>query len=125
MWHCPSEGQDLAQSTRAQAPGPPTRKPIQKMGPNSPPRGRHQQQEELRLQKGDLKHSKLDKMRTWRNMLQMEQRKNPQNEVNKEEIGNLPEKECKIIIVNMTQISEIEYRGTTEWRKYNKYLTRT
>ena len=95
------------------------------MGPNSPPRGRHQQQEELRLQKGDLKHSKLDKMRTWRNMLQMEQRKNPQNQVNKEEIGNLPEKECKIIIVNMTQISETEYRGTTEWRKYNKYLTRT
>ena len=108
MWHCPSEGQDLVQSTRTQAPRPPTRKPTQKMGPNSPTRGRHQKQEELRLQKGDLEHSKLDKMRTQRNMLQMEQCKNPQNQINEEEIGNLPEKEGKIIIVKMTQISEIE-----------------
>ena len=41
-------------------------------------------------------------------MLQMEQCKNPQNQINEEEIGNLPEKEGKIIIVKMTQISEIE-----------------
>lgn len=108
MWHCPSEGQDLAQSTRAQAPGLPTRKPTQKTGPNSPTRGRHEKQEELRLQKGDLKHSKLDKMRTQRNMLQKEQRKNPQNQINEEEIGNLPGKGCKILTVKMTQISETE-----------------
>ena len=41
-------------------------------------------------------------------MLQMDQCKNTQNQIIEEEIGNLPEKEGKIIIVKMTQISEIE-----------------
>ena len=64
-----------------QAPVPPTSKPTQATGPASPTGGRHQKQEELQpcsLWKEDLKHSKLDKMRRQRNMLQMkEQGKNP------------------------------------------------
>ena len=85
-----------------QAPVPSTRKPTQATGPTSPTGGRHQKQEELRpcsLRKGDLKHNKLDKMRRQRNMIQMkEQDKNPQDEINEEEIGNLPEKEFRVMI---------------------------
>ena len=72
------------------------------------------------LQKGDLKHRKLDKMRRPRNMLQTKkQDKNPQNQVNEEEIGNLPEKEFRVMIVKISRISEIQ------WTKYKKRLTRT
>ena len=59
-------------------------------------RGREQKQEELRpcsLGKGDLKHCKLDKTRKQKNILQAnEQDKNPQEQINEEEIGKLPEK---------------------------------
>ena len=68
---------------------------------------RHQKQEEQRpcnLQKGDLKYSELDKMRRQRNMLQMkEQDKNPQDQINEEEIDSLPEKLFRIMIVKMIQ----------------------
>ena len=61
-----------------------------------PPEGRHQKQEELQSssqQKGVYKHRKLGKMRWQRNMFQMkEQDKNPQEQLNEEEIGNLSEK---------------------------------
>ena len=56
----------------------------------------HPKQEELwscSLLKGDHKHRNLDKMRQPRNMLKMkEQHKNLQEQLNEEEIGNLPEK---------------------------------
>ena len=43
-------------------------------------------------------------MRRQRNMLQMkEQGKNPQDQTNEEEIGNLPEKEFRVLIVKMIQ----------------------
>ena len=48
-----------------------------------------------------------------------EQSKNPSEQTNVEEIGSLPEKEFRVMIVKMIQILEIE------WRKYKKYLTRT
>ena len=48
-----------------------------------------------------------------------EQGKNPEDPTNEEEIGSLPEKEFRVMIVNMTKILEIE------WRKYKKCLTRT
>ena len=48
-----------------------------------------------------------------------EQGKNPLDQTNEEEIGSLPEKEFKVMIVRMIQISEIE------WRKYKKCLTKT
>ena len=48
-----------------------------------------------------------------------EQGKNPPDLTNEEEIGSLPEKEFRIMIVKM-----IENLGN-RWRKYKKRLTRT
>ena len=54
--------------------------------------------------KEDLKHSKLSKMRRQRNMQQMkEQSKNPLDQTNEGEIGSLPKKEFRVMIVNMIQ----------------------
>ena len=123
MRPCPAEKQDPAPPTRAQAPVPSTRKPTQPPEVTSPTVGRHQKQWELRtcsLRKGDPKHSKLSKRRRQRNTQQMKkQGKNPPDQTNEEEIGSLPEKEFRVMIVKMIQILEIE------WRKYKKHLTRT
>ena len=48
-----------------------------------------------------------------------EQGKNPPNQTNEEEIGSLPEKEFRVMIVKMIQNLGIERR------KYKKRLTRT
>ena len=48
-----------------------------------------------------------------------EQGKNPPDQKNEEEIGSLPEKEFRVMIVKMIQILKIE------WRKYKKRLTKT
>ena len=48
-----------------------------------------------------------------------EQGKNQPDITNEEEIGSLPEKEFRIMIVKISKILEIE------WRKYKKCLTRT
>ena len=59
-------------------------------------------------------------MRRERNTQQMkEQGKNPSDQTNEEEIGILPEKEFKVMIVKMTQILE------KEWRRCKKCLTKT
>ena len=39
-----------------------------------------------------------------------EQGKNPPDQTDKEEIGSLPEKEFRVMRVNMIQILEIEWR---------------
>ena len=123
MQSCPPEIQHPDSSTRTQAPDPSTRKPTQPTEPTLLTGGRHQKQQELRtcsLQKGDPKHSKLSKMRRKRNTQQMkEQGKNPPNQTNEEEIGSLPEKEFRVMIVKMIQNLGIERR------KYKKRLTRT
>ena len=50
------------------------------------------------------KYSKLSKMRRHRNIQQMkEQSKNPPDQTNEEEIGSLPEKEFRVMIVKMIQ----------------------
>ena len=107
MWSCPPERQNPASFTRIQAPVPVTRKPTQPTEPTLPTGGRHQKQWELRacsLGKGDPKHSKLSKMRRQRNMQQMkEQGKNPPDQTNEEEIGSLPEKDFRGMIVKMIQ----------------------
>ena len=104
---CPPERQDPASSIRTQAPVPSTRKPTQPTEPTLPTGGKHQKQQELRtdsLWKGDPKHSKLSKMRRQRNTLQMkEQGKNPPDQINEEEIGSLPEKEFRVMVVKMSQ----------------------
>ena len=105
MWTCPPERQDPSSSTRIQELVPSTRKPTQPTETTLATRGRHQKQQELRtcsLQKGDPKHSKLSKMRRKTNTQQMkEQGKNPPDQTNEEEIGSLPEKEFRIMIVKM------------------------
>ena len=114
---------DVALPTRTEAPVPSTRKPTQVIEPTLPTGGRHQKQWELwtcSLRKGDPKHSKLNKMRTQRNTQQMkEQGKNPPDQTNEEEIGSLPEKEFKVMIVKMIQ------NHRNKWRKYKKRFKRT
>ena len=59
-------------------------------------------------------------MRRQRNTEQMkEQGKNPPEQTNEEEIGSLPEKEFRIMIVKMIQ------NLGKKWRKYKNRLTRT
>ena len=48
-----------------------------------------------------------------------EQGKNPPDQTNEEELGSLPEKEFRVIIVKISKTLEVE------WRKYKKRLTRT
>ena len=58
----------------------------------------------LQPAKGIPQHSKLSKMRRQRNTQQMkEQGKNPPDLTNEEEIGSVPDKEFRIMIVKMIQ----------------------
>ena len=107
MWTCPPERQDPASSTRTQALVPSTRKPTQPTEPTLATGDRYQKQWELRtcrLQKGDPKHSKISKMRREKNTQQMKEKgKNTPDLTNEEEIGSLPEKEFRIMIIKMIQ----------------------
>ena len=107
MRSCSPERQDPASFPRTQALVPCTRKATQPTEPTLPTGGRHQKQWELRtcsLRKGDPKHSKLSKMKRQRNTEQMkDQGKNPPDQKNEEEIGSLPDKEFRVMIVNMIQ----------------------
>ena len=56
------------------------------------------------MRNGDSKHTKLSKIRRQRNTQQMkEQGKNPPDQTNEEEIGSLPEKEFRAMMVKMIQ----------------------
>ena len=56
------------------------------------------------LQKGDPKQSKLSKIRRQINTQQMkEQGKNQPNQTKEEEIGSLPEKQFRVMVVKMIQ----------------------
>ena len=58
----------------------------------------------LSLGKGDLKYNKLKKKKRQRNTAQKkEQTRNTEVQINEEEIGKLPEKEFRIMIVKMTK----------------------
>ena len=57
-----------------------------------------------RIQKGHPKHSNINKTKTQRNTQQVkEQGKCPPNQTKEEEIGHLPEKEFRIMIIKMIQ----------------------
>ena len=61
------------------------------------------------IQKGHLKCSNISKMKRQRNTQQVkEQEKCLPNQTKEEEIGNLPEKEFRILIVKMIQNLEIK-----------------
>ena len=54
------------------------------------------------LGKGDLKHSRLDKIKRQGNIKQMkEQDRNPQDQINEKEIGKLPKRKFRVMIVKM------------------------
>ena len=58
----------------------------------------------LQPAKGDPKHSKLSKVRRQRNTQQMkEQSKNPPDQTNEEELGSVPEREFRVMIVKIIQ----------------------
>ena len=83
------------------------------------------------MHKGDLKHNKLNKMKIQRNIQQvMEYSKNPPDQT-KEEIGSLPEKEFRIMIIKMIQnlenkmelqINSLETRIEKIKERFNKDL---
>ena len=57
-----------------------------------------------RIEKGHPKHSNLNKMKRQRNTQQVkEHEKCPPNQTKEEEIGNLSEKEFRIMIIKMIQ----------------------
>ena len=63
----------------------------------------------VRIQKGHPKHSNINKMKRQRNTQQVkEQDKCPPNQTKEEEIGNLPDKEFRIMIVKLIQSLEIK-----------------
>ena len=55
-----------------------------------------------------------------------EQTRNTEVQINKEEIGKLPEKEFRIMIVKMIKVLTIKIiKITTKWRKCKNQLTKT
>ena len=96
-----------------------TGKPLHKhLDQPYPPEGRHQKQVEqfCSLWKGDYKHSNLEKIRWQRNIFQTkEQKENPRRTTSEVELGNLPEKEFRVIIVKMIQ--DLRKRMETQTEK--------
>ena len=85
-----------------------------------------------RIQKGQPKHSNINKMERQRDTQQVkEQDKCPPNQTKEEEIGNQPDKEFQIMIVKMTQnlenkmesqINSLETRIEKMQERFNKDL---
>ena len=85
-----------------------------------------------RIQKGHPKHSNLNKMKRQRNIQQVKEHdKCPPNQTIEEEIGSLPEKEFRIMIVRMIQnlenkmelqINSLETRIEKMQEMFNKEL---
>ena len=82
-----------------------TRKPWQATRPTPPTARNLHNKEELQtsnIQKGQPKHSNLNKMKRQKNIQQVKEHdKGPQNQTKEEEIWSLPEKEFRIMIVKM------------------------
>ena len=84
-----------------------TRKPLQATSPTPPTESNLHNKEEPQtssIQKGHPKQSNLNKMKRQRNIQQVKEHdKCPPNQTKEEEIGSLPEKEFRIMIVKMIQ----------------------
>ena len=125
------------------SPAPPTRTPTQAsliMKPwqatrPTPPTGRNLHNKEepqtARIYKGHPKHSNLNKMKRQRNTPQVkEHNKYPPNQKKEEDVGSLPEKEFRIMIVKLSKTLKTKwsYRYIA-WRQVlrrcKKSLTRT
>ena len=129
---------------REKNPAPPTRtltqasltsKPRQAKHP-APPTGRNlhnkKEPQTTRIQKGHPKPSNLNKMKKQSNTQQVkEHEKCPPSQTKEEEIGNLPEKEFRIMIIKMIhnlenkmelQINNLETRIEKMQEMFNKDL---
>ena len=83
-----------------------------------------------RMQRGHPKHSNINKMKRQRNTQQVkEQDKCPPNQTKEEEIGNLSDKQFRIMIVKMiqnlenkmeSQINSLETRTQKMQERFNK-----
>ena len=84
-----------------------TRKPWQATSPTPPIGSKLHNKEEPQtssIQKGRHKHSNLNKMKRQRNIQQVKEHdKCPPNQTKEEEIGSIPEKEFRIMIVKKIQ----------------------
>ena len=77
---------------------------IQTSGPTiGGKKSKGRQNSTLSLGKGDLKHNKLKKIMKKQKNTMKEQIRNTEVQINEEEIGKLPEKEFRIMIVKMIQ----------------------
>ena len=105
--HCTPERRNSAPPTRTLTQTSLIRKPWQATWP-TPPTGRNLHNKEepqtARIQKGHPKHTNLNKMKRQRNTQQVKKyEKCPTNQTKEEEIGNLPEKEFRIVIIKIIQ----------------------
>ena len=103
--HCTWERGDSAPPTRTPTHVSLTRKPWQATCP-TPPTGRNphnkKEPQTTSIQKGHPKQSNLNKMKRQRNIQQVKEHdKCPPKQTKEEEIGSLPEKEFRIMIVKM------------------------
>ena len=105
--HCTPERRNPAPPTRTQTQASLTRKPWQATRSTPPTvKNLHNKEEPQtsRIQKGHPKHNNINKMKSQRNIQQVkEQDKCPPNQTKKEEIGNLPDEEFRIMTVKMIQ----------------------
>ena len=101
------ERRDPAPPTRTPMQASLTRKPWQAIHPTPPTGSRLHNKEEPQsssIQKGHPKHSNLNKMKRQRNIQQVKEHdKCPPNQTKEEEIGSLPEKKFRIMIVKTIQ----------------------
>ena len=86
---------------------PPPVPPIKPLRQPQPPEGRQQKQEKLQscsLWNKNHIHRRINKVKRQRAIYQVkEQDKTPEKQLNEVDIGNLPEKEFRIMIVKMIQ----------------------
>ena len=101
----------------------------------SNPNHREEPPQTSSIQKGRPKHNNLNKMKRQRNIQQVKEHdKCPPNQTKEEEIGSLPEKEFRIMIVKMIQnlenkmelqINSLETRIEKMQEKFKKDLEET
>ena len=102
---------------------------------SSNPTHREEPPQTSSIQKGRPKHNNLNKMKRQRNIQQVKEHdKCPPNQTKEEEIGSLPEKEFRIMIVKMIQnlenkmelqINSLETRIEKMQEKFKKDLEET
>ena len=120
---CTPERRDPAPPNRTPTQAWLTRKPWQPISPT--PRSwcklHHKEEPQTSsIQKSHPKHSNLNKMKRQRNTQQIKEHdKSPPNQTKEEEIGSLPEKEFRIMIVKMIHNLE-KKNGVTDKQSGDK-----